>query len=271
VTETRSIEAASAPRTRLSLAEDLRSLGLQPGMTMLVHSSLSSLGWVCGGPAAVIQALQDVLTHDGTLVMPAHSGDLSDPAYWQHPRVPEAWWPVIRENMPAYDPARTPTRGMGRIAELFRTWPGVLRSDHPADSFSAWGKHSRLITSGHSLDHSLGEASPLARLVDLDARVLLLGVSFDSNTSFHLAEERSGRFDFILQGAPVLVDGRRVWRTFRDVDYQADDFGACGEAFEATGAVQRGSVGSADVRLFSICAATDFAHGWFLDHRPPSD
>lgn len=270
MTEIHSIESAPAPRTRQTLADDLRRLGVQPGEALLVHSSLSSLGWVCGGPVAVLQALQDVLTPDGTLVMPAHSGDLSDPAYWQHPPVPEAWWPAIRESMPAYEPALTPTRGMGRIAELFRTWPGVVRSDHPDDSFAAWGRRAAFVTAGHSLERSLGEASPLARLVDLEARVLLLGVGFDSCTAFHLAEERSGRFDFILQGAPSLVDGRRAWKTFRNIDYQSDDFAACGQALEDSGAVLRGLIGSAESRLFAIRAGVDFAAAWLAEHRPPT-
>jgi aminoglycoside 3-N-acetyltransferase len=271
VSETRSIEQAPEPRTRLSLADDLRRLGVRAGDTLLVHSSLSSLGWVCGGPTAVLQALQDVLTQDGTLVMPTHSGDLSDPGYWQHPPVPQGWWPAIRETMPAFDPALTPTRGMGCIPELFRTWPNVLRSDHPVDSFAAWGKHARTVTLGHSLEHSLGEASPLQRLVDLDGQVLLLGVGFESNTSFHLSESRSGRYDFILQGAPLLVEGRRMWKTYRNVDYQADDFSACGLAFEATGGVRHGLVGSGPSRLFSIRSATDFAFTWFLEHRAPGN
>lgn len=98
------------PRTRQSLAADLRRLGVASGMVLLVHSSLSSLGWVCGGPVAIIQALMDVLTPQGTLVMPAHTGDYSEPANWNHPPVPSSWVPVIRATMPAFDPRLTPTR-----------------------------------------------------------------------------------------------------------------------------------------------------------------
>src|SRR5262249_28882909 len=142
MSEGQAVEAAPTPRTRTSLAADLRSLGLEPGMVALVHSSLSALGWVCGGPVAVVPALRDGLTPEGTLVMPAHSGDLSDPAQWRRPPVPREWWPIIYETMPAFDPRTTPTRMMGRIAETFRTWPGVLRSAHPSSSFAAWGRHA---------------------------------------------------------------------------------------------------------------------------------
>src|SRR2546423_8519103 len=65
--------------TITSLAGDLRLLGVEPGLTLLVHSSLSALGWVCGGPVAVVRPLMDVLTPSGTLGMPAHCANLSHP------------------------------------------------------------------------------------------------------------------------------------------------------------------------------------------------
>ncbi|MCP4425789.1 MAG: AAC(3) family N-acetyltransferase, partial [Chloroflexi bacterium] len=128
MSEEQTIKNAHSPRTRASLAADLRQLGVRPSMTLLVHSAMSRLGWVNGGPVVVIQALQDALTSEGTLVMPAHSGDYSDPAGWENPPIPPAWHQTVRDTMPAFDPALTPTRGMGRIAELFRTWPDVRRS-----------------------------------------------------------------------------------------------------------------------------------------------
>jgi aminoglycoside 3-N-acetyltransferase len=162
MSEADTVSKIDGPRTRDSLTAELRALGLSAGQTVIIHSSLSALGWVCGGPVAVIQALMDVLTSEGTLVMPAHSGELSEPAEWQHSPVPAEWWSIIRETMPAFDPRVTPTRGMGRIAESFRTWPGVMRSDHPQVSFAAWGRHADFVTASHALDYGLGEQSPLA-------------------------------------------------------------------------------------------------------------
>jgi aminoglycoside 3-N-acetyltransferase len=71
----------SSPVTVDSLKKDLTALGVKPGMVLLVHSSLSSLGWVCGKSVAVIEALEFLLTPDGTLVMPTHSGELLDYPY----------------------------------------------------------------------------------------------------------------------------------------------------------------------------------------------
>ena len=85
------IDRTSEPRTRRSLAADLRQLGLEPGAVVIVHSSLSSLGWVCGGSVAVALALMDVLTESGTLVIPTHSAEYSDPGKWENPPVPESW------------------------------------------------------------------------------------------------------------------------------------------------------------------------------------
>lgn len=266
MSDTQAIDSAPAPRTRSSLAADLRALGLQAGATVLVHTSLSALGWVCGGPVAVIQALQDVLTPAGTLVMPAHSDDLSDPECWENPPVPQAWWPIIRETMPAFDPRLTPTSSMGVVAELFRSWPDVVRSDHPQASFAAWGRHARHVTAGHALDYGLGERSPLARIYELDGQVLLLGVGFGRNTSFHLAQYRVPTRQ-VTSAAPVMEGGVRVWRTFQDVDLDMDDFEALGAAFEAEGGVTVGKVGSAMARLFAQRAAVDYAQRWMAARR----
>jgi aminoglycoside 3-N-acetyltransferase len=217
---------------------------------------------------AVVQALLDVITPDGTLIMPAQSGEYSDPSHWQHPPVPEAWWPIIRETMPAFDPRITPTRGMGRIAETFRTWPGTLRSSSPQDSFAAWGRHAEFITANHALEGGLGDRSPLGRIYQLDGYVLLLGVPYGNNTSFHLGEYRAPGGKLIVQGAPIMENGRRVWKTFTTLEVDSDCFDELGAAFEKAHPVTIGLVGSATARLFSQRAAVDFAQEWITRKRP---
>jgi aminoglycoside 3-N-acetyltransferase len=107
-----------------------------------------------------VLALLDAVGPEGTLVMPTHSGDLTDPAGWVNPPVPKSWWAAMRDQMPAYDQALTPTRGMGVIADAFRHLPGGIRSTHPTVSAAAFGSMAASIVSHHELDHGLGEASP---------------------------------------------------------------------------------------------------------------
>jgi len=262
------------PATVQSLSLDLAALGVMPGMVLLLHSSLSSLGWVCGGPMALILALEQVLGPQGTLVMPTHCGDLSDPANWKNPPVPEAWWDIIRKTMPPYDPDVTPTRGMGIIPETFRKQKGVLRSIHPQVSFAAWGAEAVRVTEGHSLDFGLGEASPLARVYDLQGWVLLLGVGYENNTSLHLAEYRAsypGR-RAIEDGAPMLVDGQREWVKLQDIQVDDSDFKAIGSSFEqATGRVRHGHVAAAEAMLMPQRALVDYAVGWMERNRGGAD
>ncbi len=253
-----------------SLTADLASLGVAPGSVVLVHSSLSALGWVCGGPVAVIEALRRAVGDHGTLVMPAHSGDVSDPSRWKNPAVPSDWWPLIRESMPPYDPQVTPTRGMGVVAESFRSWPGVARSSHPTSSLAALGPRAVEILAEQSLDDPHGELSPLARLYDLGAHVLLLGVGFGNNTSLHLAERRAfgDRQPRYRSGSAVLKEGRREWVKYEEPDVDETDFERLGGVFlKESSSANKARVGAGSALLMPQRDLVDFGVAWLRLHR----
>ena len=270
VTDGQPVADRDLPRTRTSLAADLRALGVRSGSVLLVHASMKSLGWVCGGTVAVVLAMLDVLGDGGTLVVPTHTPENSDPAVWRHPPAPESWWQIIRDEAPGFDPSVTPSRWMGVLAETVRTWPGAWRSDHPQTSFAAFGPAAEQIVSDHRLDHMLGESSPLGRIYGLDGDVLLLGVDHTSNTSLHLAEYRQPRPPRSHNGAAVRTEGAvrgRTWVEWEDVDVDEGDFGALGPHLDGSGAVTLGLVGAARCRLMRQRAAVDFAVGWISANR----
>ena len=265
------IEKSSKPQTVRTLVKDLKNIGVTDGMVLLVHSSLSSIGWVCGGAVAVILALEEVLGKEGTLIMPTHSGDLSDPAKWENPPVPIDWCEEIRKTMPSFDSELTPTRGVGVIPEIFRKQEGVLRSDHPQVSFAACGKYAEYITGEHSLEYAFGEKSPLAKIYELNGYILLLGVGHTNNTSLHLAEYRA---DYPSKseetsGLPLVVSGSREWVDIVDIKSYTDDFEDIGSAFSKSSdiSVIEAKIGQARSRFFSQKKLVDFAVSWMEKNR----
>ena len=259
---------SSSPVTRSQLVTDLRTLGLPAGATVMVHTSLGALGWVIGGPQTVLEALRDAVGPQGTLVMPTQSWQLCDPAMLEE--APSQWWPTIRENLPLYDPAITPSQTMGAVAELFRTTPDAHRSPHPHRSITAAGPNAERITASHPLDSPAGETSPLGTLVELDAWILLLGVTAAKITALHLAEHRAtypGKRN-IPNGVAMIVDGQRQWVTWEELDVHDHDFIDVTEAFATdTGLVRTHQVGDTTATLIPMRPLVEYATTWFTTHR----
>lgn len=270
---TSSVPPARTVQTRVGLIADLRRLGVRTGDTLLVHSSLKSLGFVVGGAVTVVQALLDAVGTAGTVVVPAFTADNSDPRRWELTRkdpVPPEWWPRIREHLPAFDARITPSRNIGAIAEVLRTWPGAVRSSHPQTSFAALGAEATRLMSDHHPDCHLGPDSPLGRLAAKGARILLLGVPFGVCSAFHLAEYLSPDPPTRDYECVIEVDGRACWYHFRDVVLDDSDFDRLGRDLETSPAgshVRRGCVGEADSRLLAMAGSVEFARGWLAAHR----
>ncbi|MFD0338972.1 aminoglycoside N(3)-acetyltransferase [Streptomyces sp. NPDC127117] len=258
--------------SRSRLAGQLTELGVERNGVLLVHASMSAVGPVSGGVGAMVGALRDALGY-GTLVVPAFTPENSDtsPHYLNRVRgLGDRAREAVRAGMPPFDPATTPAPSMGRLAEAVRLSEGAARSCHPQTSFAGLGPLARTLLARHRPDCHLGEESPLARLYDLRAQVLLLGTGFDTCTAFHLGEYRVPAPPRRCYRCVVTAGGRRQWWEYEDVALDDSDFAALGADFarSETGApVRTGPVGSSTSRLFRIDDAVDFSSGWLPAHR----
>ena len=255
-----STRAKGAPlQTKANIAADLQRLGVRGRQLLMVHSSLSSIGYVLGGAQTVVGSLLDVLGPDGTLVMPAFSPEVSDPAGWSNRPFDDGDLKLAQDQVPAFDAAVTPT-SMGAIAETFRTWPEILRSQHPQVSVCACGPLAARIVSPHEIAWGQGTGSPFERLYDLDATLLLLGVGFNRATFLHFAESRVPHGRRKTRRIPAERDGVRTWLSAPDVGDDLNTYFPCiGEAFVKAGHAAVGFVGQARSILAPSRSLVDFA------------
>ncbi len=148
----------------------LEELGLHRDMRIMVHSSLSSFGWVEGGAESVIHALLAVVGAEGTIMMPSFNHGA----------------PFQQKGPGIYDPLQTPTTN-GRIANTFWRMPGVFRSLNPTHPYAVWGADAERYTRHHHLTLTMGEDSPLGLLTRDDGYQLNLGTTHHTTTAKHFA------------------------------------------------------------------------------------
>ena len=242
------------------LTADLRSLGLLPGTDLLVHCSLSAIGWVDGGPATLLKAIADVTGPAATIVVSAQTPWTSRTSRAFRAATAGLDQKGIDDHLaalPVFDRESTPSYGVGKFAEYVRTHAEAKRSGHPQTSFAALGPTAAAIASGHDRECHLGEQSPLRWLYDADAAILLLGVGYAACSAFHLAEYR------VRGGADV-----------RGADLDDGDFEQIGEALDefwryrpGPGGPLAGRVGMAWSRLIPVRTAVNFAVTWMEKYR----
>jgi aminoglycoside 3-N-acetyltransferase len=159
---------------------------------LLMHSSLSSCGYVKGGAAEIVRC---VSARCETMVVPTHS----------------YCYPIEDGSVgPLFDVRETPSV-VGAVTEWFRHQPKAVRSVHPSHSVAASGPEANALVSGHELcDTPCGKGTPYSKLIGRDAGVLMFGVSLNTYTLFHTAEDEAA--------CPYLYFPRKVHLRARGYD-----------------------------------------------------
>ncbi|MDA0746000.1 MAG: AAC(3) family N-acetyltransferase [bacterium] len=151
--------------SKAQLTRELKALGVKAGMDVMVHSSLSAIGYVDGGADTVVDALLTTVGKRGTLVMPSFN----------------------HRGAHVYNRLTTPTTN-GAIPDVFWRRPGVVRSDHPTHAVAAFGPRAEEICKDHRKNGVWTVDSPIGRLVHGGGYILLLGVDHNATTAYHVAE-----------------------------------------------------------------------------------
>jgi aminoglycoside 3-N-acetyltransferase len=255
--------------TQRQLADALRELGVERGDMVMMHASVKAVGRVMGGPNAIIQAVLDALTPDGTLMMYVGWNDIPDFVG----ELPTDERQRYYDEHPPFDPATArAVRDHSILAEFFRTWPGAHRSLNAEASVSAVGAKAEWLTRDHPSDYGYGAGSPLAKLAESGGKVLMLGAPLDTITLLHYAENRARlRHKAVVRYSyPVLRDGENVWIDVEDFDTgdPHDDYSFEGIALDylAAGHGRQAKVGDADTYVFDADDLSRYAIAW-LEER----
>lgn len=164
--------------TQNDIVAALRRVGLREGQLVLMHSALSPLGHVEGGPEAVIDAVREVIGEAGTLLMPAFS---------RSEIVVDGSAPRSRQFRP-YNP-KTSRPWVGRVPSRFLHYEGVVRSAHPTHSVAGLGPLAADCLDGHRESHApFSSHSPFGRMLEHDAKMIWVGADLSATTLFHLLE-----------------------------------------------------------------------------------
>jgi len=251
--------------TQSQLVDGLRLLGVTEGSVLEVHSSLSSFGYVPGGAQTVVDALIEAVGYEGTLVMPAQTFGNSEPGRWHFPPLDPSLFKQARSEHPPFDPKTSEISHMGAIADNLRLRSGTLVSNHPYGAFMAYGKYAKWITQSHPIHFTFSMASPLGKLLDLRADILLIGVGYDNCTALHLAEAQTNIRPIHIQGGSVMTDGVKQWRKYLDFEYDSDEFPMIGTRLEEFEMVRKLKIQNAECKLFRFPEALNVAIGYFKE------
>ena len=162
--------------TQEDLKQSLLSAGIQPGDHLMVHASLSKMGFIEGGADTVVEVLKEMVGAEGLILMPTS--------------------PIARLQLdyvsanPLFDVLATPS-AMGKVSEVFRTSDGVVRSYHPTEPVAAWGAQAYEYIKDHTNKNTPYHwDSPYGKLIQHGGKILYIGVTLDNaGTHLHTLED----------------------------------------------------------------------------------
>jgi aminoglycoside N3'-acetyltransferase len=151
-------------------------LGVPRGGVLYTQSSIDWIERAGFTLPDVLTTLRTWAGPTGTLVMPAYPCRTTHAEYLR--------------GCPTYDVRRTPA-AVGLLAEVFRRTPGSVRSLDPDFCVAAVGPDAVAIARPLSDDPDpFGEHSPYQRMLNMDATLLGLGVSLNTNSFMHVIDSR---------------------------------------------------------------------------------
>lgn len=266
----------TTPATPAQLCEGMRRLGVAPGDVLMVHASLRRIGPVEGDAAGLIAAIDAAVGDDGTWLMVLGA---RDDWSWVNEHSEEAREALLVDAEP-FDALTTPAQeDVGLLAEIFRTTPGTVVSDHPEGRFGARGRRASEFVADVPWHDYYGPGSPLERVVDAGGRVLRLGADENTVTLIHYAEYRAQvpdkrrvrRHRLVATPAGPVV---RVVECLDDslgiVDWPGEDyFALILREYIASHDVPRGHVGGAPSELLDARDLVTCAARWMSTHLTP--
>ncbi len=169
-----------------ALLTQLAEMGIRHDDTLMVHSSMKSMGAVDGGAETVLDALCEYLC-DGLLVMPTHT------------------WHTINDEHSTFDPATEPSC-TGILGTLLLNRPGAVRSLHPSHSVAAYGKDAeRFVENEQYVTTPCAREGCMGKLLDRGGRILFIGVPLTKNTFIHGVEEWNGIENRLSEPSPRYI------------------------------------------------------------------
>ena len=201
----------SKPVTRKEIKALLESIGIEPGSTVLLQADLAGLPEVVGGINALLEALMDLLTPKGLLILPTFTRTALDPACDPQTVFPVDQWQVVRDNHPGFSSRTMPADIYPQASQAFLLHTRVRRSEHPVYSVAWWGT-SGYSPSMKSLNYPLSFSHVLERMKDEQAVNLLVGVPVTEALYPLLVGHEKNEDITLLQNAFV----RRTKRTFEE-------------------------------------------------------